>query len=95
VFLSVGLLFALNKQVSPQGNAKSKYILVKDAQMMGSGIIRTNAVVLISDQELIEQDEKFFLGNHTNSHACGYRYTIQFWESADKLFEEFSFNKEC
>lgn len=88
-------LFAFNKQVFPLGKGQTKFILVKDAEMMRSGILKPNAAILITDQELIKQDEGLFIGNRTFGHACGYHYNIQFWESSDKLIEEFPFNQEC
>jgi hypothetical protein len=95
VLATAGLLFAFTKQVFPLGNGQTKFILVKDAEMMRSGILKRNAAILITDQELIKQDEGLFIGNRTFGHACGYHYDIQFWESSDKLIEEFPFNQEC
>ena len=77
------------------GIGQSKYILIKDAEMMRSGILKPNAAILITDKQLIKNDEALFLGNYSNQHACGYHYTIQFWKTSDKLIEEFPFNQEC
>ena len=90
-----GLLFAFNKQILPLGNSQAKYILVKDAEMMRSGILKQNAAILITDKQQIKELEGLFIGNHTSGHACGYHYSIQFWKSPDKLIEEFPFNQEC
>lgn len=93
--LAAGLLFAFNSQGLLIGNGKTKFVLVKDAEMMRSGILKRNAAILITDQDLIKQNEGLFIGNGTFGHACGYHYNIQFWESSDKLIEEFPFNQEC
>lgn len=95
LFASAGLFFAFNKQVFSLSKGQTKFILVKDAGMMRSGILKRNAALLISDQELIKLNEGLFFGNGTFGHACGYHYNIQFWESSDKLIEEYPFNQEC
>jgi hypothetical protein len=99
ILLSIFIVYVcLSLSISKKSslvNAQSKYILVRDAEMMRSGIKKINAAILITDVEKIKSDELLFLGNKAISHACGYHYNIQYWDSNDQLLEEFPFNKEC
>jgi hypothetical protein len=74
---------------------KSNFILIKDAEMFQTQIFRPNAAVLLTEQDQIKQHEDLFLGNRTFAHACGFHYTIEFWENSDHLVDNFPFNQEC
>ena len=91
----VGLLFAFSGQRIPFTTGKTKYIVIKNAFFNSSNIYKPNAALLITDTKEIADNERLFLDNKTNGHACGYHYAIQFWVSPDDQIDDTPFNQEC
>ena len=91
----VGLLFAFNGQKTSFKNGKTKSIVVKNAFFNHTNIYKPNAALLITDTKEITDNERHFLNNKANGHACGYHYEIQFWGSPVCQIESTPFNQEC
>jgi len=63
--------------------------------MNRSNILKQNAALLITDYKEIQTNKKLFNLNKSISHACGYHYSIKFFDKSNKIYDDIPFNQEC
>jgi len=63
--------------------------------MNRSKILKQNAALLITDYEDILENKQLFKLNKSIGHACGYHYSIKFFDKSNKIYDDIPFNQEC
>lgn len=101
ILVGLGITYRIVKLNSdllakPGKTGDIEFVLIKSAFGFNQiNILKSNAILLITDKNEIKIDQELFLAEKRIGHLCGYDYEIQFWKSSDSLSNSIFLNQEC